>query len=125
MLVGLGMSPGPNSGPTAQSVCKTKTKSMKMSSQKGSNGIPSTESNEEALAKQAKKASLILGALSLKQRNLALQKIYHTLLQRQDEILAENKKDMDVITLLPIFYSDIWGRQLKNSLNKDNYNPQW
>jgi gamma-glutamyl phosphate reductase len=59
------------------------------------NGI-SKESNEETLAKRAKKASLVLGALSLEQRNLALQKIYDTLIQKQDEILAANKKDMEV-----------------------------
>jgi gamma-glutamyl phosphate reductase len=54
----------------------------------------STISGETVLAKQAKQASLILGALSLNDRNAALQKIYSTLLEKKNEILEANKLDM-------------------------------
>jgi gamma-glutamyl phosphate reductase len=56
----------------------------------------STLNKERILAQRAKQASLTLGALSLSQRNGALQKIYDTLLSKQDEILAANKLDMQV-----------------------------
>jgi gamma-glutamyl phosphate reductase len=54
---------------------------------------------ETFLAQRAKKASLILGALSLFERNAALQKIHDTLLTKQNEILAANKLDMQVSSL--------------------------
>ena len=46
------------------------------------------------LAKNAKKASLILGALSLSERNDALQLIYETLQSNKSQILTANKRDM-------------------------------
>ena len=58
---------------------------------------PSSATDEAALAAKAKQASLILGALSLTQRNSALQKIHDTLLAKQNEILAANKLDMQVL----------------------------
>jgi len=57
---------------------------------------PSTTNKETVLAKQAKQASLILGAVSLNDRNAALQKIYDVLMEKQDEILEANKLDMQV-----------------------------
>ena len=62
----------------------------------------SNEQEEQVLAKQAKKASLVLGALSLEQRNLALEKIYDVLIQNKDEILEANRKDMEVLPLLSL-----------------------
>jgi len=53
-----------------------------------------TSNKEKVLAAQAKKASLILGALSLSERNAALQKIHSLLSSRKDEILAANVLDM-------------------------------
>ena len=64
----------------------------RMSTQNG----PSTTGKETALAKQAKQASLVLGALSLTQRNEALQTIHSTLLSKHQEILNANKLDMQV-----------------------------
>jgi glutamate-5-semialdehyde dehydrogenase len=49
---------------------------------------------EQALAKNAKTASLILGALSLSQRNSALATIHSFLVAEKDAILAANKLDM-------------------------------
>lgn len=60
------------------------------------NGL-SIENKETILAKQAKQASLILGALSLSERNSALLQIYNTLLTKQNEILNANKLDMQVL----------------------------
>ena len=59
------------------------------------NGL-STSNKEIVLAKQAKHASFVLGALSLSQRNAGLQMIYDTLIARKEEILAANKLDMQV-----------------------------
>jgi len=59
------------------------------------NGQRTTEKEAE-LAKHAKRASLVLGALSLADRNAALHKIHSTLLERQNEILEANKLDMQV-----------------------------
>jgi hypothetical protein len=61
------------------------------------NGL-SAANKETVLAKQAKLASLILGALSLNDRNAALQKIYNVLTEKQAEILEANKLDMQVST---------------------------
>jgi gamma-glutamyl phosphate reductase len=55
-----------------------------------------TSSAEVRLAKKAKKASLVLGALSLEQRNEALKKIYLHLISKKPEILAANALDMNV-----------------------------
>jgi len=60
-----------------------------------SNGL-STTNKETLLAKQAKQASLILGALSLTQRNEALETIHATLVSKHQEILDANKLDMQV-----------------------------
>lgn len=61
------------------------------------NGL-SASNKETVLAKQAKQASLIVGALSLNDRNAALQKIYDVLTEKQIEILEANKLDMQVNT---------------------------
>jgi gamma-glutamyl phosphate reductase len=58
----------------------------------------STANKETLLAKQSKQASLILGALSLEDRNAALKKIYDVLIGKQAEILEANKLDMQVNT---------------------------
>jgi len=52
--------------------------------------------NERVLAKAAKKASLVVGALSLSERNAALQTIYDSLQGRKAEVLAANQRDMTV-----------------------------
>jgi gamma-glutamyl phosphate reductase len=57
---------------------------------------PFSATDEVSLATKAKQASLKLGALSLAQRNSALQKTNDRLLAKQDEILAANKLDMQV-----------------------------
>ena len=49
---------------------------------------------EKVLAAQAKQASLILGALSLSDRNAALQRIHSQLASLKDDILAANQLDM-------------------------------
>ena len=77
-----------------------------------SNGV-STPSKETILAKQAKQASLILGALSLSQRNEALQTIHSTLVSKHQEILEANKLDMQVSH--KIFFADIGGRGISCS----------
>ena len=56
----------------------------------------SITNKETVLAKQAKQASLVLGALPLSDRNAALQKIHSSLLKKQNEILEANKLDMQV-----------------------------
>jgi hypothetical protein len=61
------------------------------------NGL-STTNKETVLAKQTKQASLVLGALSLNDRNAALQKIYDVLVEKQQQVLAANKLDMHVNT---------------------------
>jgi glutamate-5-semialdehyde dehydrogenase len=61
------------------------------------NGL-STTNKETVLAKQAKQASLVLGALSLSDRNAALQKIYNVLVEKQNQVLEANKLDMHVNT---------------------------
>ena len=48
------------------------------------------------VARRAKKASLVLGALSLVQRNDVLQRIHDVLVSKKQEVLAANKIDMDV-----------------------------
>jgi glutamate-5-semialdehyde dehydrogenase len=57
------------------------------------NGLSLIEKDAE-LARSAKKASLVLGACSLDERNDALQGIYDTLIDRKTEILEANKRDM-------------------------------
>jgi gamma-glutamyl phosphate reductase len=69
-----------------------------------------TSSAEVRLAKQAKKASLILGALSLEQRNEGLEKIYSHLITKKPEILAANVLDMNVRSS----YARLTCRLLKN-----------
>jgi gamma-glutamyl phosphate reductase len=61
------------------------------------NGL-STTNKETVLAKQAKQASLVLGALSLSDRNAALQKIYNVLVEKQNQVLEANELDMHVNT---------------------------
>ena len=56
----------------------------------------STSNKDRELAQKAKKASLVLGALSLKQRNNALQQIYTALQPQKQAILQANKLDMQV-----------------------------
>jgi glutamate-5-semialdehyde dehydrogenase len=46
------------------------------------------------LAKAAKQSSLVLGALSLSERNAALHAIHDSLVARKQEILAANAQDM-------------------------------
>jgi gamma-glutamyl phosphate reductase len=65
------------------------------------NGL-STTNNETVLAKRAKQASLILGALSISERNFALQVIYKILLSKKKEILDANKLDMQVLPLITV-----------------------
>jgi gamma-glutamyl phosphate reductase len=50
------------------------------------------------LAKQAKQASLVLGPLSLSDRNAALQKIYNVLVEKEHQVPEANKLDMHVNT---------------------------
>jgi gamma-glutamyl phosphate reductase len=69
-----------------------------------------TSSSEVRLAKQAKKASLVLGALSLEQRNEALKKIYSHLIIKKPEILAANALDMKVRS----FHTELTSRLPKN-----------
>jgi gamma-glutamyl phosphate reductase len=75
------------------------------------NGLSSAP-EETALAAKAKEASLILGALSLTQRNWALQKIHDALLAKKDEILSANKVDMQVHS--PTNGAPLMNRQQKN-----------
>jgi gamma-glutamyl phosphate reductase len=65
------------------------------------NGL-STTNDETVLARQAKQASLILGALSISERNFALQVIYTILLSKKNEILEANKLDMQVLALITV-----------------------
>lgn len=58
---------------------------------------PSLSSDEIVLAKNAKQASLVIGALSISQRNTGLQKIYDTLVVKESEVLAANEIDMQVV----------------------------
>jgi glutamate-5-semialdehyde dehydrogenase len=57
-------------------------------------------SNERMFAKAAKKASLVVGALSLSERNSALQTIYDSLQKHKAEVLAANQRDMTVAETL-------------------------
>lgn len=75
---------------------RTSTSSYHLPFRMSATNGPSSATDEAALAAKAKQASLILGALSLTQRNSALQKINDTLLAKQNEILAANKLDMQV-----------------------------
>ena len=70
-----------------------------------------TSSAEVRLAKQAKKASLVLGALSLEQRNEALRKIHSHLINKKPEILAANALDMNVQSP----YAELTSRPPRNS----------
>jgi hypothetical protein len=65
---------------------------MKMSTNEGA----SSTNKDQILAQQAKKASLILGALSLTQRNTALEQIHAVLQAQKHAILEANQLDMQV-----------------------------
>jgi gamma-glutamyl phosphate reductase len=80
-----------------------------------------TTSSEVGLAKQAKKASLVLGALSLDQRNEALQKIYSYLISKKPEILAANALDMNV----RFSCAGLTCRPPKDWSKADSYKHQW
>jgi gamma-glutamyl phosphate reductase len=55
-----------------------------------------SDQDSKSLAQRAKRASLVLGALSVSQRNNALQKIYNVLKEKQAQILEANQLDMEV-----------------------------